>query len=140
MTNLSAIAEQLRYETEWQEVPGEITSSDYLRFVLQGLETLFIHQGRSDEWGDDLFVEDHNKMYFTIDLSIAERHYVLLSAKIGFLKKVQSDVNVLTSYTTNAMSITGGDKPYAHLKDSISELENERRILYYKMTTYSLGV
>lgn len=75
--------------------------------------------------------------YFQPDLSIDEEKYVLLVAQILFFKKVQSDVNNIVSYTTDALSITNADKPYAHLQDTINNLENERRIVFYKMTDYS---
>lgn len=61
----------------------------------------------------------------------------MLVAQIGFFKKVQADVNNIVGYTTNALTVTGADKPYAHLQDTIANLENERRIVYYKMHRYA---
>lgn len=74
---------------------------------------------------------------FSETLPIDEEKYVLLVAQIAFFKKVQSDVNNIVSYTTDALSVANADKPYAHLQDTISNLENERRIVFYKMTNYS---
>lgn len=54
-----------------------------------------------------------------------------------FFKKVQSDVNNIVGYTTDALSITNADKPYAHLQDTIGELEKERRIVFFKMVPYT---
>jgi len=76
-------------------------------------------------------------LYYVDDLPIDEEKYVLLVAQITFFKRVQSDVNNIVGYTTDALSVTNADKPYAHLQDTIMNLENERRILFYKMTNYS---
>ncbi len=92
---------------------------------------MFITREEEDESGT------HIAYYFDYDLPIDEEKYVLLIAQIMFFKKVQSDVNNIVSYTTDALSITNADKPYAHLQDTILNLENERRIVFYKMTSYS---
>lgn len=46
-------------------------------------------------------------------------------------------MNNIVSYTTDALSVANADKPYGHLQDTIGALENERRIVFYKMTDYS---
>lgn len=79
-------------------------------------------------------------LFFSADLKIDEEEYVLLCAEKAFLEIIQKDVNVITSYTTNALSVTGADKPYAHLADSIDKLENYRRELLYRMIRYMKGV
>ena len=79
-------------------------------------------------------------MYFDYTLPIDEEKYVLLVAQISFYKKVQSDVNNIVGYSTDALIVTNADKPYAHLQDTITSLENERRIVFYKMTNYSFYI
>ena len=78
-----------------------------------------------------------SETFFNADLPIDEEKYVLLTAEIAFFKKVQSDVNNIVGYTTDALSITNADKPYAHLQDTIRDLESERRIVFFKMTSYT---
>lgn len=63
---------------------------------------------------------------------------MLVTAEIGFYRKIQTSVNSIVGYTTDAMSITNADKPYVYLSTTIKELENKRRILFYKMTRYSM--
>lgn len=46
----------------------------------------------------------------------------------------------MVGYSTNALTVTNADKPYANVKDTIEKLDNERRIVYYKMSRYALGV
>lgn len=63
----------------------------------------------------------------------------MLIAKIAFFNQVAADVNNIVGYTTDALSVTHADKPYANISDTIKMLENERRITYYKMHRYALG-
>lgn len=79
-------------------------------------------------------------LYFTADLHVDEEEYVLLIAEQAFLKIIQKDVNTMVSYTTDALSVQHGDKPYANLADSIEKLENLRRELLYRMIRYMKGV
>lgn len=106
--------------------------------VVAGLRTLYIDTGRSTLWKNDKLHSDPDSghLVYDDDLGIDEEKYVLLWAQIVFFQKVQGDVNTMVSYTTDALSVTNADKPYAHLQDSIEKLENERRIVYYKMTQF----
>lgn len=71
-------------------------------------------------------------------MSADEYEYVLTTAEISFYRRVQSDVNRIVGYSTDAMTITNADKPYANISQTISELLNRQRILYYKMTRFVL--
>ena len=72
------------------------------------------------------------------ELTADEYEYVLTTAEMGFYRKVQSDVNRIVGYSTDAMTITNADKPYANLSQTLAELANRQRILYYKMVRYTL--
>lgn len=141
MTNITELAEELRDVTSWQRVPEELYDSDYQKMIINGIKTLYIDTGRASTYSKDMIVngegESSPDLFFTVDLPIDEEKYVLLVAQILFFKKVQSDVNNIVGYTTDALTVTNADKPYAHLQDTIANLENERRIVFYKMTTYS---
>ncbi len=145
MTSIDDLAEELQELTAWQRTPEELAPADYRKMIVAGQKTLFIDTGRAKTFSKSMFItreeEDesgtHIAYYFDYDLPIDEEKYVLLIAQIMFFKKVQSDVNNIVSYTTDALSITNADKPYAHLQDTILNLENERRIVFYKMTSYS---
>ncbi len=51
---------------------------------------------------------------------------------------MQTDVNRIVGYATDALTITNADKPYANISQTIAELMNKQRILYYKMVRFSL--
>ena len=142
MTNLTELANELQEMVAWQRTPEQLFISDYEKMIVFGLKTLFIDTGRALAFSKSQITseEDENMntiLYYVDDLPIDEEKYVLLVAQITFFKRVQSDVNNIVGYTTDALSVTNADKPYAHLQDTIMNLENERRILFYKMTNYS---
>lgn len=56
------------------------------------------------------------------ELDADEYEYVLTTAEVSFYRRVQSDVNRIIGYSTDAMTITNADKPYANLSQTIAEL------------------
>lgn len=139
MTDLTMLAEELRQNVMWQVTPSVLAFTDYIGFIINGLKRLFTDTNRPYSFSKDKIIKTRDRVTFADELDLIEERYVLICAQIDFFKRVQTDVNVTVSYTTDALSVTGGDKPYAHLKDSIEKLEQERRILYYKMVAYTIG-
>ena len=135
MIQLSVLADELKAKTEYQETPRQITSEEYTAAIVYGLKRLYIDTGRASAWSDDLI----DNGTFTEDLLIDEIEYVLIMAQMRFFQIVRASVNEMVSYTTNALSVTQGDKPYQNITGTLNELENERRILYYKMVRFALG-
>lgn len=128
MTDMQKMAEELRQRTEWQDTPVELVEEDYLEIVRQAVRHLYVMTGRYTQY-------DGNA---AIVLSADEYEYVLTTAEIGFYRRVQSDVNRIVGYSTDAMTITNADKPYANISQTVNELLNRQRILYYKMTRFVL--
>lgn len=64
--------------------------------------------------------------------------FVIAHANSLFMRKIQTDVNNIVGYTTDAMAITNADKPYQYLAQTIAEYEIIERRLYYKMLAYTL--
>lgn len=142
MLNITKLAEQLKKKTEWQETPEHLKDEDYIAMVVDGIERLFVDTGRYNNYDEDLYqiVDDPKGEYYGYDgtFPLDERRYILICSQINFFSKVQSDVNNTFGYSTDALTVTNADKPYANLKDTIEKLENERRIIYYKMVRYTL--
>lgn len=128
MTDMQKMAQELRQRTEWQDTPVELAHEDYLEIVRQAVRHLYVMTGRYTQYDDSS----------EIALSADEYEYVLTTAEIGFYRRVQSDVNRIVGYSTDAMTITNADKPYANISQTVNELLNRQRILYYKMTRYVL--
>lgn len=128
MTDMERMAKELHQRTEWQDTPVEVTNDDYLEIVRQAIRHLYVMTGRYAQYDEAQ----------SFALSPDEYEYVLTTAEIGFYRRVQSDVNRIVGYSTDAMSITNADKPYANISQTVTELLNRQRILYYKMTRFVL--
>lgn len=137
MTDIGELAEELKEATAWQRTPQPLGNWDYEKMIIKALKTLFIDTGRTFEYKQYAETDDYDDLLFNYDLEIDEERYVLLTAQIAFFKRVQSDVNNIVSYSTDALTVTSADKPYTHLQDTISELENERRVVFYKMSRFA---
>ena len=142
MLNISKMAEWLKEKTEWQETPAPLTDKNYLNMIIEGIERLFVDTGRSDLYNENLYVqiEDSEDYGYDYDFPLDERRYIQICAQMNFFSKVQTDVNNAFGYTTDALSVTHADKPYENLDSTLGKLEQERRIIYYKMVRYTLGV
>lgn len=147
--SITEAAEELRTVTDWQKTPVELTGEDYIFLILGGIRRLFVdtnraflydkakicHEGDIDEIENN---DGEGDLVYDEDFPLDEQVYILLCAQIAFFKRVATDVNNIVGYTTDALSVTNADKPYANLKDTIDKLENERRIVYYKMVRYTI--
>lgn len=143
-TSITALAQQLMDIVSWQKTPEILTLPQYEQMIVKAIKRLLIDTGRASTYSETLLRKEVNadtgEETNWIDLSflIDEEAYILICAQIEFFRKVQSDVNNIVGYTTDALTVTNADKPYANLKDSLSNLEQDRRITYYKMVRYCL--
>lgn len=139
MVDMKKLADVLYQRTEWQKTPGEMTLDDYHALILSALRKLYIETGRAALYTENkLIYEDELPVRYDADLMIDEEEYLLATAEVDFFRKVQSDVNNVFGYSTDALTITNADKPYVNLSATIGELEHKRRILYYKMVRFNL--
>lgn len=137
MTDMLELAHGLYDRIEWQTVPDDVTREDLTGFIARGIRDLYVKTGRSANFSEDMFVRS-GSLYTTFSetLPLDEQLYVLTSAEIMFYTKVQTTVDTLTSYSTDALSVTHGDKPFANLQAKIADLKAEQRQIWYKMTRY----
>lgn len=140
MTSVTALSTELESRVHLQRTEEEFTAEEYVALIEHAIRRLFVDTGRALLFDNYEFTDDGTTITFSYDMKVDEEEYVLLCAEMAFLKIIQKDVNVITSYTTNAISVKDADKPYAHLADSIDKLENDRRELLYRMIRYMVGV
>ena len=136
--NVTLLAEELKDKTRWQKTPEILEDEAYVKMIVRAIKKLYVDTGRALSYTEELVTVEDGVTKFANDLALDEEEYVLLCAQIDFYKKVQTDVNNIVGYTTDALTVTNADKPYAHLQDTISNLEKERRIVYYKMVRFVL--
>lgn len=107
--------------------------------IAQAIRYLYVMTGRATQFSAALLIyEEEMPARFNADLVADELEYVLVTAEINFYRRVQTDVNRIIGYATDALTVTNADKPYANLSQTISELTNKQRILYYKMVRFNL--
>lgn len=137
-TSLTKMAFALQDETSWQRTPQTLRLDDYVQMIQNGIKRLYIDTSRASEFNYNMISDSNgSEVIFSQDLPIDEEEYVMVCAKINFFRRVATDVNNIVGYTTNALSVTNADKPYSNIKNTLEDLENERRIIFYKMTNYS---
>lgn len=143
MLNITELVDQLKDETQWQETPVPLTDEQYTKMIIRGLEKLFVDTGRAKDYDENKYqtvtTATDSYVAYDGDFLIDEKHYIMLCAQMNFFKKVQTDVNNTFGYSTDALTVTNADKPYANLKNTLEDLDKERRITYYKMHRYALG-
>lgn len=139
MTDIVFQAKRLFERIEWQNVPDVVTEDDLTGLIADAIRDQYVMTGRAMQFDEKMFVkEDDMYLSFSDELKADEIEYVLVRALIYFYRKVQSSVNQLTSYTTDAMAVTHGDKPFANLQQSIEDAERRERMYWYKMYRYHM--
>lgn len=138
-TSIADLAYELKDQTRWQKTPMVLCDEDYVSMVKLAIRKLYVDTGRSSVYHSGMFHKDAaGNITFEVDLPADEVEYVMICAQLRFFQRVASDVNNIVGYVTDALTVTNADKPYLNLKDTMDRLENERRILYYKMVRYTM--
>lgn len=139
MVDITRLAAELQRRTEWQHTPDALFAEDYHAMVVSALRNLYVLTGRATLYNEEKLVyEEGLPVLYDASLQVDEEEYVLLTAEIDLFRKVQTEVNNAFGYSTDALTITNADRPYANLSTTVNELENRRRVLYYKMTRFNL--
>ena len=147
MTDLDMLAKRLFNKIKWQNTPEQIGADDLVDLICDAIRMLFVISGRTNLFSEDMFIYDEedpdraSPVSFAYDFLIDEIEWILLSAQIEFYKTVQSNVDDLLSYTTDAMSLSHGDKPYKNISETLDRLTDERNVVWTRMVRFNqLGV
>jgi len=142
MVNIETLANRLQRRTEWQKTPATLYLEDFCEIVHTALKHLYIVTGRAGGYDETKVSYDTGSPDMPISyddtLLLDEEEWVLVTAEINFFRKVQTDVNNILGYSTDALTVTNADKPYANLDGTIRKLLDDQRIIYYKMVRYNL--
>lgn len=143
MTDIVNLAQRLHRKINAQRTPEEVHWTDQVNWIAEAIRHLYVISGRSALFSEDMFEYDEsgNPETFTEDLGLDEQEWVLWEAQIEFYKWVQASYDDLVSYSTDAVSVTHGNKPYEHVGSTIDRLTNERDRYWYTMTRHNqIGV
>ena len=140
MLNVTDLAEEVQELTAWQETPMPLGPSAYIKIVMRALRKFFVDINHPTEYDPNLYIKDDDEnVYYDREFFADEEEYILILCRIEFFKRVQTDVNNTFGYSTDALTVTNADKPYANLKNTLDDLQHERRIYFNKMVRYTLG-
>lgn len=139
MVKVCDLIMKLKSAVRYQEVFEEFNYSDFRNIIIESIERLYIDTSRVNEYSDGMFVINpvDNTEYFMAELDIDEKRYVMCCAKLNFYNIVADNYSSMTSFSTDAITVTQGDKPFANLKSQIEEIESERRRLFYKLARFN---
>lgn len=94
-----------------------------------------------EEEGGEPTYQEIEGVFFEDDLELDEQEWILLEGEISFYNLALSNVDDLQSYTTDAMAVTHGDKPYKNIKQTIDDRKAKQDIVWTRMVRFNqLGV
>lgn len=136
MRTFLSLVEELRFDSKFQAVPVPYSDSDYAMFIIKGVRKMAVDIGDAKEYAS-LFDEEATS--FARSITHTEREYILACAKYALLSQVQADVNTLYGYSTDSLTVTNADKPYANLANE-KELVNRRLLILFHKLIAERGV
>lgn len=139
MTNVTEIIEEVMMDLALQPTAAsDVDEDDYETFVKKSIRDLYVQTGRAAQYTSDLYSYSRGTLYLADDLLADEIQYIILSAEMWILDAIAKSVSEAVSYTTDALSITGGDKPYKNIRGQVEALDQQRRRVFYTMHRYTL--
>lgn len=143
MTDLVWLAQRLHRRIKWQEIPEELDSSDLIDIICDAIRMLYVISGRTFQFSEEKFITDEDNVIIAFEdkLELDEEEWVLLESEISFYNMALSNVDDLQSYTTDAMAVTHGDKPYKNIKATVEDRQMKQAVVWTRMVRFNqLGV
>lgn len=144
MTDIGQLCQELYDRIEWQKMPQNLNTVEFqgmlVRALVYGIEDMFVITGRAGSYDNYEYSYEGDPpeiSEFSYTLMLDEKMYVLCRAQIYVLSKVRAQYSDMLGYTTNALSVTNADKPYSYLTGTITELEKQASLYYYKMVRFN---
>ncbi len=119
-----------------------MSSAELIDILVDAIRMLYVISGRTFQFSEDMVVYDEDMdVTFSDTLELDEQEWVLLKAEISFYNMAASSFDDLQSYTTDAMSVTHGDKPYKNIRSIIEDRQNELAVVWTRMIRFNqMGV
>ncbi len=130
-TQFEKLCAKLKSITSLQQTPIPYTDFEYAEFVIDGVKALYVDLNKSEAYRDE-FDEDIQE-FVNKKLLISEEEYILLKAHHRFYETVQADVNNIVGYSTDSLSVTNADKPYANISNEMARIERRLIDLFFKV-------
>lgn len=117
--------------TALQRTPIEYTPDDYDLLIVDGIRALYVDLNKSAQYRTEF--DEQSLSFIDKELLISEEEYILLKAHLNFYKMIQADVNSIVGYSTDSISVTNADKPYANISNEMARIEQRLVDLFFKV-------
>jgi len=139
MTNVTEIIEEVTERMRLQPTAiSEFDEDSYEFYVKISIRDLYVQTGRADQYTPDLYLYVRGTLYLADDLLADEIEYIVLTAMMNALDAIRKASSQMVSYTTDALSVTGGDKPYKNISGEVESLDQKRRRIFHTMNRYTV--
>lgn len=138
---ITEMANELRSFYSAETAPLPVYNDDYVKFIIRAIKKFYVDINHPEEYDQNLIITDEqDNKFYDHDFMLDEEEYIWILSKLGYKRRVMSDMSGdgAISYTTNALSVTGAKEGYKSIQQEIDDLEKERRIVFNKMTRYTL--
>lgn len=130
-TQFEKLCAKLKSITSLQQTPIPYTDFEYAEFVIDGIKALYVDLNKSEAYRDEF--DEEIQEFVDKQLLISEEEYILLKAHHRFYETVQADVNNIVGYSTDSLSVTNADKPYANISNEMARIERRLIDLFFKV-------
>lgn len=117
--------------TALQRTPIEYSPDDYDLLIVDGIRALYVDLNKSVQYRTEF--DEQSLSFIDKELLISEEEYILLKAHLNFYKMIQADVNSIVGYSTDSISVTNADKPYANISNEMARIEQRLVDLFFKV-------
>ena len=128
---VTRMRDRLMALTALQRTPIEYSPDDYDLLIVDGIRALYVDLNKSAQYRTEF--DEQSLSFIDKELLISEEEYILLKAHLNFYKMIQADVNSIVGYSTDSISVTNADKPYANISNEMARIEQRLVDLFFKV-------
>lgn len=129
--HFTRMRDRLMALTALQRTPIEYSPDDYDLLIVDGIRALYVDLNKSAQYRTEF--DEQSLSFIDKELLISEEEYILLKAHLNFYKMIQADVNSIVGYSTDSISVTNADKPYANISNEMARIEQRLVDLFFKV-------
>lgn len=139
MYSITKCISQLKSYVKRLQLTQTLEDYEYALSVVHAIQRLYTSIGREDYDENKLVVID-DEQFYDQQFVLIDTRYIFIAAQIECVRMLQMKFGAMVSYTTNALSVTNADKPWANMEAKLSDLQKQLNNLHYNHYTYTVGV
>jgi hypothetical protein len=130
-TSLFDLRDEMKDEVVLYKTPIVYTDALYNKIIIKAAKQYYIDIGQESSWLIQYSIISSTPT-LSVNLTLTQREYITVWGQIIFIDQIKADVAKMVSYSTDALSVTQGDKPYKNLSEDRQNLVNRLLELFYK--------